>query len=72
MEPNKRNATQTKPICNECAQCGNMLIAPVWSEHLSERSIRHLWNCDTCDYKYETTVYLVPRARAQNFIDTAA
>jgi ribosomal protein L37AE/L43A len=72
MEPNKRKAMQNKKASNECAQCGNVLIAPVWSEHLSEHSVRHLWNCDACDYEYETTVYLVPRVGAKQIIEAAA
>jgi hypothetical protein len=64
MEPNQRNATHAERISNECAQCRNLLFAPVWSEHLSERRVRHLWKCDACDYAYETMVYLVVRDRA--------
>jgi len=41
-----------------CAQCGDMLIAPTWSEHLTDRCIRHAWSCEACGYEFETTVYL--------------
>ena len=41
-----------------CAQCGEELFAPEWSEHVNERCIRHLWTCDACGYQFETTVYL--------------
>jgi ribosomal protein L37AE/L43A len=71
MVNSERKGTQSKKV-NECAQCGNVLIAPVWSEHLSERSVRHLWDCDGCGYKYETTVFLAPRANAKAMIDAAA
>lgn len=40
----------------ECAQCGNALFLPEWSELLDERHVRHLWTCDACDYRFETTV----------------
>lgn len=43
---------------NPCAQCGAPLIAATWSEHLSERCIRHVWECEACGYQFETTVYL--------------
>jgi len=43
---------------NPCAQCGEPLIAARWSEHLSERCIRHVWECDVCGYQFETAVYL--------------
>ena len=45
---------------NHCAQCGDTLFAPVWSEFVKERCVRHLWNCDACGYAYETMVYLAP------------
>jgi ribosomal protein L37AE/L43A len=40
-----------------CAQCGATIIAPEWSEHLSERRVRHTWSCETCGYQFESTVY---------------
>lgn len=40
----------------ECAQCGEYLIAPDWSEYIHERRVRHLWKCEPCDYSFETTV----------------
>ena len=64
MAPNERKSTQTERVSNECAQCGHLLIAPAWSEHLSEHRVRHLWNCDACGYSYETIVYLAVRAKA--------
>ena len=39
-----------------CAQCGARLIAPVWSEYVHETQVRHLWNCDDCNYQFETVV----------------
>ena len=72
MELNEQNATQSERISNQCAQCGNLLFAPVWSEQLSERRVRHLWNCEACDYSYVTMVYLAVRVRARDFIDAAA
>ena len=64
MEWSKQKIPQSESISNECAQCRNLLIAPVWSEHLSERRVRHLWECDACGYSYETMVYLAVRDRA--------
>ena len=40
-----------------CAQCGDALIAPEWSEHVNERCVRHLWSCEACGYEFETAVY---------------
>jgi transcription elongation factor Elf1 len=43
---------------NPCAQCGEALLAPEWSEHVNERCVRHVWTCDSCGYEFETMVYL--------------
>jgi ribosomal protein L37AE/L43A len=45
-----------------CAQCGKTLVAPTWSEHVSECCIRHLWECEACGYKFETAVYFQAQA----------
>jgi ribosomal protein L37AE/L43A len=41
---------------NICPQCSGWLLAPNWSEHLNDRSVRHIWSCDACGYEFETTV----------------
>jgi len=41
-----------------CAQCGDALVAPEWSEHVSERCVRHLWSCEACGYEFETSIYV--------------
>jgi len=41
-----------------CAQCGDALVAPDWSEHVNERCVRHLWSCEACGYQFETSIYL--------------
>src|SRR5215831_4223678 len=57
--------SQTRPrYFTPCAQCGDALLAPEWSEHVSERCVRHLWTCETCGYEFETTVYLGSRLYA--------
>ncbi len=47
-----------------CAQCGDTLIGPEWSEHVSERRVRHFWSCDSCNYQFETMVVLAQPERA--------
>ena len=47
---------------NSCPQCGNRLLAPEWSEYLSERCVRHAWACDACGYEFETSVYFASAA----------
>lgn len=49
---------------NSCPQCGAWLLAPEWSEYLSERCVRHMWSCDACRYEFETSVYFASQAQA--------
>jgi len=44
------------PLIVECAQCGERLYVPEWSEYLDAGSVRHLWHCEACRYDFETTV----------------
>ena len=67
MELRTRNSQSFRQIrpAAPCAQCGDTLLAPEWSEYLDDRHIRHLWSCDSCGYEFETTVrYPVPHAQA--------
>lgn len=45
------------PLANQCAQCGQPIFMPEWSEYLQDHRVRHLWSCEGCDYKFETLVY---------------
>ena len=47
--------TRSFPVV-ECAQCGEALFAPEWSEHVDDRRVRHAWNCEACRYSFETTI----------------
>lgn len=50
-----RKSAVPRPMI-ECAQCGDQLFLPEWSEHLDGSSVRHLWQCEACGYSFETTV----------------
>jgi ribosomal protein S27AE len=50
-----RRYDRTRPV-NFCAQCGETIFMPEWSEHVDERRVRHLWACDACGYAFETLV----------------
>jgi len=41
---------------NSCPQCSEWLLAPDWSEYLSDRCVRHTWSCEACGYKFEAAV----------------
>jgi ribosomal protein L37AE/L43A len=42
---------------NLWAQCGAEFVAPIWTEHLEGRHVRHLWSCEACGYQFETSIY---------------
>lgn len=37
-----------------CNQCGNALIAPKWSEYMSEQLVLNFWSCTKCGGRFET------------------
>jgi hypothetical protein len=46
---------RSRPLI-ECAQCGDRIYIPEWSECLEGGRVRHLWQCEACGYTFETTV----------------
>jgi DNA-directed RNA polymerase subunit M/transcription elongation factor TFIIS len=54
----------TGPII-QCAQCGAAIIAPQWSEYLSDDRVRNVWSCEDCGYEFEHTIYLAARQSAK-------
>ena len=48
-----------------CAQCGDLLIAPEWSEYADEHHVLHSWSCTNCGYQFDTTACL-PAAESMN------
>jgi len=40
-----------------CAQCGADIIAPEWSEYLSNGRVRHVWTCEACGHGFEDSIY---------------
>ena len=57
---------QSTRASSACAQCGEELAMPEWTEWLDSARVRHLWTCSACGYAFETTV------RYAIEIDTAA
>jgi primosomal protein N' len=37
-----------------CIRCNERLIAPKWSEYVSEHHVRHSWFCESCGHQLET------------------
>ena len=55
----------SRPV-NECAQCRETIFMPEWSEYLDARRVRHLWQCETCGYSFETLVYFPEPVAAED------
>ena len=56
----------SRPVI-ECAQCGERIYIPEWSECVDGCRVRHLWRCDACGTSFETSVcfgWHNPRYRA--------
>jgi hypothetical protein len=65
MELGTRSRVARYPrLSNYCAQCGEVMFMPEWSEYMSEHRVRHLWTCDSCGYRFETVVALTEAATA--------
>ena len=41
-----------------CVKCGEALIAPDWSEFVSEHLVLNLWICTKCGDRFETKAYM--------------
>ena len=41
-----------------CPQCGDTLLAPEVSAHVSPHEVRHFWSCDACGHGFATAVDL--------------
>jgi hypothetical protein len=44
------------PQQNPCAQCGQPIAFPKWSEHAPGRHA-YLWHCHACDYQFEAVAF---------------
>jgi hypothetical protein len=36
-----------------CVRCNYTLIAPNWSEYVSEHQVRHSWSCENCGHQFK-------------------
>ena len=48
-------APSSTPVI-KCGKCGELLIAPDYSEFVDEYRVRHIWTCVPCDYSFEATI----------------
>jgi ribosomal protein L37AE/L43A len=49
-----------------CEKCGETLIAPEWSEYVSEGLVLNLWSCWNCGQRFETEAFIPTDARSKN------
>jgi ribosomal protein L37AE/L43A len=48
-----------------CEKCGEALIAPEWSEFISERLVLNLWSCTKCSNRFETEAFVAVDAESK-------
>src|SRR5512141_2834966 len=62
ITPNSQAASKNKQrrvaMTTTCLKCGEALIAPDWSEFVSERLVLNLWTCTKCGDRFETKAYV--------------
>jgi ribosomal protein S27AE len=39
----------------KCPQCGDMLLAPLLAEHVSEQLVRNHWVCESCGHTFRNS-----------------
>ena len=49
-----------------CIQCGNLLIAPEWSEYEDERHVLNLWSCNKCGCEFENEAFVPAGTKSKN------
>jgi hypothetical protein len=52
------SAKNHSPYGIACVCCDDRLIAPNWSEYVTEHHVRHAWSCDSCGHQFETSDHL--------------
>ena len=69
--PANRKFGFARPVI-DCAQCGERIFVPDWSEYLDDCRVRHLWACEACGYSFETTARFPGRLFAERVRKTVA
>jgi len=57
---------QDSQIGMHCTRCGQLLIAPEWSEYVNEGHVVNLWHCEDCDCRFDTTADFPAELAAEN------
>ena len=46
-----------------CDKCGEALIAPRWSEYVSDGLVLNFWSCTKCGFQFETEAFVPARGQ---------
>ncbi len=46
---------------HQCPNCGDRLLAAEGSEHVNAQWVRYFWLCETCLYRFATSVRIAAR-----------
>jgi Zn ribbon nucleic-acid-binding protein len=49
-----------------CVQCGDLLIAPEWSEYEDDQHLVNLWSCSNCGCHFQTEALVTTSGRSAN------
>lgn len=55
-----------------CARCRSHLIAPIRSNYLHERIVKHEWYCECCDLTFATSARFGQSHRCDSDAEKAA
>ena len=47
-----------------CDKCGEALIAPKWSEYVSDGLVLNFWSCTKCGFEFETEAFVPAGAQS--------
>jgi ribosomal protein S27AE len=56
-----RTASRVHLKLPTCPLCGEMLLAPMMAEHVSESLVRNHWACEACGYTFRKSFEFAPR-----------
>jgi len=65
LEAENKNKPKEDAMTTTCVKCGEALIAPEWSEFVSERLVVNLWTCTKCGDRFETKACMPADAEHQ-------
>jgi ribosomal protein L37AE/L43A len=58
FEAENENTQRRLAMTTTCVKCSEALIAPEWSEFVSERLVLNLWTCTKCGDRFETKAWM--------------